>query len=211
MAGASAWLAHRRMTRVEGELGGRATPGPEGAMLWYAGASIVWLSAAVLAAVGLLRRDRVRVGRDSLFILLGHFTVVTLGAVIGSGFEGRHHSQMGPVFMAVSVVAVSAIASFVFAWRWSGLRCARLAPHDAGPSGPYRTPETEAPERPGAWRFVVYLASLIMWPAGLVSAFVFDKPHDAHVGMWALRASLAQLLSIALLVCVGLGVLIATQ
>ncbi|HJL14867.1 MAG TPA: hypothetical protein RMH99_04375 [Sandaracinaceae bacterium LLY-WYZ-13_1] len=212
LAGGAGWLAQRRTRRVEQELGRRASPGREPAMLWYAGASVVWLSAAVLAAIGLARRERVRLGRDCLFILLGHFTVVALASILGTGFEGSRTEPLGPLLIAVAVLSASAIAAFAFAWVWSGLRRARLAGPPRVDEGPYRSPEEgDDPEPPGAWRFLLYGLSLVMWPAGFVSALVFGKPHDAHVGMWALRASLVQLLAITLAVCAGLGAFVVME
>jgi hypothetical protein len=201
MAGASGWLAHRRMRKVEAELGEPASPGRERALLWYAGASVVWLSAAALAAVGLLKRERVRVGRDCFFILLGHFSLVTMAASLSVALQATGGSEAtGPVLTAVTIVAGSAIAATVFAWKWAGLRAARLM----------EGPKSEATD-PGAVRFLIYALSLAFWPAGFVAGFVYTHREDAQVGCWAIRCSLLHLLGIALAVCVGLAVLVVVM
>lgn len=196
MAGGAGWLVERRVRRAEAELGRRALPSEERALLFYAAASTVWLVASVLAAYGLLARERARLGRSAYWILVAHFTLATLGAcgIVVTGDEG----PLPIVVMACLIVGGSALMSFGFAWRWSALRRARLEREE---------PTGERP--PGLERWAIYAGALLAWPVGLVAGLLYAKPESAGVGTIAARLSMLQLLAIALAVCVGLPTLVA--
>ena len=198
IGGAAGWLAHRRMRSVEASAGHRAEPPHEGRWLWYAGAVTVWLAAAVLAVVGLLKRDRVRVGRDCTFILLGHFTLVTVGSVVTTMIGDPGDMDPLPIVVLACLVAGGGLTvAPVLAAVWAMRRAKRIAAQ----------PPTGDP--PGAERFLLYGASLLLWPVGLVMAFVYAKPENVRVGAIALCMSLAQLWLIAVGTCVGLPLLVA--
>ncbi len=195
------WLAHRRARNVERALGREALPPDELPLLFYAGASVVWVSALVLAVVGLVKRDWARLGRNCLYLFLGHMTLVTLAAMTQATLDsvnGRTGDPMGVVLLACVIVAGSAIASLVFFWRWAGARADRIAA-TADPSA----------EPPGAERFAVYAGSLLFWPVGLIAAVVYRAPESVRVGMNALRLTALHVVMIALAVCAALPVIVS--
>jgi len=198
MALAVGGLGHLRMKRVEADLGHRAQPSPERMQLVYAGASVVWLSALVLAVVGLARRDWARMGRSCLFIFLGHITllVVLVPMFMPSPSVRQAASPLPMLILVCSVVAVSALISAVFAARWASIRARRLESE----------PATETQDV-GGLRYVLYAVSLVFWPAGFGSALVFNKPENARVGFICFLLSLLNIVGIALSVCVALPLL----
>ena len=201
MAAGSGALAHLRMRRVEAELGRPARPEGERALLFYAGASVVWLSALVLSGVGLFRRDWVRLGRNCFFVFLGHITLAVIAAIASMMFDagqGAGPQVLPIVAMACLIVAGSATAAVVFLFRWASLRAARI--------------EASAPavgEPPGAERWAIYVGSALLWPVGLVAGLVYREPQNVRVGANALRITLLNLLAIALGVCAGLPIFVA--
>lgn len=202
IAALAAFLAHRRMAAVERELGRRALPADEWPYAWYAGASIVWLAALVLAIVGLARKDWARAGRNCALVFLGHMTLATLAAtamVVVDASSGARGSPLPLVIMACAMVAAGAIAAAISTWLFAGARAARIE----------ALPVAEGAKAPGLERWAIYLVSAIAWPVGLAAALVYGKPESVRVGANALRISVAQLLSIALLVCAAIVVLVA--
>lgn len=199
MAAVAGLLAHRRMVSAERALGSRAVPPDEWPYAWYAGASVVWLSALVLAIVGLANRRWARVGRTCAFLFLGHMTVATfaaMGAVLVDATGATGPSPAPLVVMACVIVMVSAVAMAVFLWQLAGARVARI---EALPS------EGAAP---GLERWAVYAVSALAWPAGFAAAAVYGKPENVRVGANALRISLVVLTSIALATCVAVSALV---
>jgi len=79
LAAAAVGLAQWRVRRVEATLGRRAEPSEEAVQLFYAGASVVYLSAAILALVGLAKKDWARTGRNCLLFFIGHISLVIAG------------------------------------------------------------------------------------------------------------------------------------
>ena len=196
------YLAHRRMTRVERELGSPAVPPFEQPLAWMAGAFVAWPFAAVLAVIALAKREWARLGRNLTFIFLGHMTAAVLAAMaavlVNSPRAGAQTTleELGPVVVAACVIlAAGVLVAVVLAWVWLGRRSARI--HLQAP---------RAGNGPGPWRFALYAASLLMWPVGIVCAVVYTQPHDVHVGANALRCSLVQIAIIALAVCIGLPI-----
>lgn len=201
LAAGSGWLAHRRVRSVEGATGRPARPDGEGPLLWYAGAAVAWPFAAGLALVGLISRERARVGRNCFYLLLGHFTLATVGAIAIAVVRPDDLGSTeiyGAVYFACGLVASGVLAAAGFGWIWAGRRARRIASEP--PSG--------AP--PEGWvRVLLYLGSAVFWPAGLVSAAVFTKPESAAVGATAFRVSLLHLVTVAIAVCVGIPIVIA--
>lgn len=196
MAGGAGWLVERRLRGVEAQLGRRAVPSEENALLFYAGASTVWLAAMALAAFGLFSPERARLGRNAYWILVAHFSLATLGAcgMVVTGSE----SVVPILVMACLIVGGSAVMALAFAWRWSGARRDRIEA-----DGPGSEPG------PGPERFALYAGALLMWPVGLIGAFVYAEPHNVRAGTVAARLSMLQCFGIALAVCVGLPILAA--
>lgn len=198
LAGGASWLLHRRTLRVEEELGRRAVPPDEKPLLIYAGASVVWLSAAILAAVGLFRREWTRVGRNCAFILFGHLGLATVaGTLVPVARDARGGEPLAIVAMACAIVLGSAAASVVFLWLWGARRLARL--EALPPTGdPPSTVE----------RVAVYLASFLVGLAGPIAAAIYRHPQNVRVGVTALRVSLVNLSLIVLAVCLGIPALV---
>lgn len=193
MAGGAGWLAHWRTRKVEAELGRPALPEGETALLFYAGASVVWLAAAVLALVGMAKREWTRAGRNCFFLLLGHFGLATLIAPLGPLGDAMH--SRSPLPFVIGICAILVISGFVasgFLWRWGSLRIARI--------------EAEPPtgDPPGLERWALYVGSVLVGMIGLVAALVYREPQNVRVGVTALRISTVYLLLIVTLVCVGL-------
>ncbi|MBW2462858.1 MAG: hypothetical protein JRH11_14495 [Deltaproteobacteria bacterium] len=191
-------LGHFRMKRVETALGRRAEASPERVQLFYAGAAGVWLGAAILAMVGLARRDWARTGRNCLFIFLGHIAlVIALVPLVLPADGAVLPAMVVPILvLACSLLAVSSLFTAIFAARWALIRAKRLegsSPTDALPLG--------------AARYALYLASLAFWPAGLVGVFVFSKPENARVGATSFIFSLVSVTAITLGVCIALPML----
>lgn len=192
-------LAHLRVRAVERATGRPARPEDESPWLWYAGASVVWLSAAVLALVGLARRSHARVGRNCLALLLGHLGVASAAAFALVALERPGRSGPDPfglVLLACAIVLTSSVFAVAFAWLWAGRRACRLA------ASPHPEPAGAGPSP--LERLAVYAGSAVLWPVGLVALLLYAKPHDAHVGRRAFRISLVHVELIALAVCVGL-------
>jgi hypothetical protein len=205
IAAVLAVLAQLRMRAVEKTHEGPALPADDQALLWYAVASLVWLSGAVVAVVGLARRDWVRLGRNATLLFLVHITLAVLGASACAFVNaGGHHAgvpsleELFPlVVTACGVASVNVLAACGFAWVWAGRRRDRL-----------RREAPLAVPGPGAWRFGLYLASLMFWPVGIVCIAVLASPAEARVGSHAFRLSLANLALTALAVCVAIPVLL---
>lgn len=198
IAAVAGLLAHRRMVSVERTLGARALPPDEWPYLWYAGASVVWLAALVLAIVGLANRRWARLGRNCTFLFLAHMTVATLaamGSVFADASGGGDPSLVPLVVMACVIVAASALTAAAFVWRFAGARVARI---EALPS------EGAAP---GLERWAVYAASALVWFVGIGAAAGYGKPENVRVGANALRISVVSLTSIALATCIALAAL----
>ena len=200
IAAVAGFLAHRRMVSVERTLGARALPPDEWPYLWYAGASVVWLAALVLALLGLANRPWARLGRNCTFLFLAHMTVATLAAmgsvVADASGEGGGAPSLAPlVVMACVIVVASALAAAVFVWRFAGARVARI---EALPA------EGAAP---GLERWAVYAASALVWFVGIGAAAFYGKPENVRVGANALRISVVALTTIALATCVALAAL----
>jgi len=186
---------HWRMKRVEAALGHRAEPSPERRQLFYAGASVVWLSAIVLSIVGFVRRDWTRMGRNCLFIFLGHISLIVAGApmVMPHATRTSVASVVPMLILVCAIVAVNALVSSIFATRWALMRAERLEAAPATETKPL-----------GGLRYLLYFASLIFWPAGLVSVLLLNKPENARVGARSFLFSLVNVVCIALIVCIGL-------
>jgi hypothetical protein len=201
MAAGTGALAHTRMRRVEAALGRRALPTDERALLFYAGSSVVWLSALVLAAVGLFRRDWARLGRNCFFLFLGHMSLAVLAAIasmLSDAVGGAGPQPLPIVVTACVIVAASASAAVSFMFRWAALRATRIEA-----SGPAEG------DPPGAERWAIYVGSALFWPVGLVAALIYGKPENVRVGATALRIMLLHVLAIALAVCVALPIGVA--
>jgi len=198
MALAVGAAGHVRMKRVEAALGRRAEPSPERIQLFYAGASVVWLSAVVLALVGLVRRDWARMGRNCLFIFLAHITLIValVPFVMPRATATSVASPVPMLILVCAIVAISALVSAFFASRWAFLRARRIEAEPATDAQPI-----------GGLRYLLYLGSLALWPAGLVAVLVFSKPENARVGAKSFLFSLVNMVGIALLVCIGLPLL----
>ena len=149
-----------------------------------------------LAAFGLFSPERARLGRNAYWILVAHFSLATLGAcgMVVTGSE----SVVPILVMACLIVGGSAVMALAFAWRWSGARRDRIEA-----DGPGSEPG------PGPERFALYAGALLMWPVGLIGAFVYAEPHNVRAGTVAARLSMLQCFGIALAVCVGLPILAA--
>jgi hypothetical protein len=197
-AGGAGWLVHLRMRRVEAELGRPALPDPEVALLLYAGASVVWLSAAVIAAVGLFKREWTRAGRNSFFVLLAHFAILTAAAVgVTVGAPLGAPAPVLLVGMACAIVLGSAVMASGFLWRWGSARIARLEAR----------PPTGDP--PGIERWAIYAGALVIGMVGLFAPLLYKEPQNVRVGVTAMRIGVAHLMGIVVLVCVGLPILTA--
>lgn len=197
-AGGAGWLVHRRTRTVERDLGRPALPDPEVALLLYAGASVVWLSAAAIAAVGLFKREWTRAGRNAFFVLLAHFAILTAAAVgvtVGEPLGAPPAALM--VGMACAIVLGSAVMASAFLWRFGTARIARIE----------REPPTGDP--PGAERFAIYAGSLLVGMIGLFVPLLYKEPQNVRVGITALRLALVHLMGIVVAVCVALPILAA--
>ncbi|MCB9596621.1 MAG: hypothetical protein H6719_28110 [Sandaracinaceae bacterium] len=197
MAAGAGWLASWRTKKVEAELGRPALPQNETAMLLYAGASALWLSAAVLALVGMARREWTRAGRNCFFILLGHFGLVTaMASLMPLSSSGGPPGPLPFVIGTCAVILFSFVGASAFLWRWGSLRVARIE----------KEPPTGDP--PGAERWAVYVGSILVGMLGLIAAIIYKEPQNVRVGVTALRISLMYLMVVVVAVCVGLPVAI---
>jgi hypothetical protein len=198
-----AYLAHRRMRRVERELGAPALPANEMPLLLRGVACFAWPAAAVVALVAWLTRSWARLARDVTLIFLAQITATVVSAI---GMAIAHaneppRSTAGELFPLVVVacvtLAIGTLVATAFVWQWARRRAQRL--RLAPPRGP----------EPGPWRFAVYAASLLFWPLGVVLSVMLTAPENAHVGANALRCSLVQIASIAIGVCVALPLVVS--
>jgi hypothetical protein len=202
MAAPVGYLAHRRMRRVEQELGAPALPENELPLLLRAIASIAWPVAAAVGLVAWNRRNWARLARDVTLIFLAQIT----GAVLSAMGVAIWHSPDPPastaeemfplVIMACVTLGVGVLIATPFIWLWAGRRARRLR----------QLPPAAPP--PGAARFALYAASLLFWPLGVFLAATYTAPENAQVGANAFRCSLAQMVFVALAVCVGLPLLV---
>jgi hypothetical protein len=196
------YLAHRRMQRVERELGGPAQPADELPLLLRAVAAIAWPVAVVVGIVVWLRREWARLARDVTLIFLAQITASVLSVcalVITQTVDppGGSAEELIPlVDLACATLAFGLLLGTVFLWLWAGRRADRL--RRGPPQGP----------APGLWRFALYAASLLAWPAGIALAVIFTAPEKASVGAAAFRCSLIQIAAIALAVCIALPLLL---
>jgi hypothetical protein len=209
------WAAHARMERAEATMVGPAVPRDDVQLLWYAVASLVWLSAAIVGVVGLCKREWARLGRNATWMLLVHVAVAVVAAVACAIVNERNPPpstllELVPlVFAACAIAAANILVACGFAWVWAGRRRDRVEhgkTNDRERRHAYRTPAHPvdgcAPEpRPGLWRFALYAGSLVFWPAGVAALLLLSKPTNAGVGAWAFRLSLVQIGMIAVLVC----------
>ncbi len=194
-AAGAGWLAHWRTRKVEADLGRPALPEAETALLFYAGASVLWLSAAVLALVGMFKRDWTRAGRNCFYILLAHFGLVTALATLGPIGDAMHQRVPGPFIAAIcGFVLLCFGAACAFLWRWGSLRVARIE----------ALPPTGDP--PGAERYALYLASILVGMLGFIMPFVYREPQNVRVGVTALRVSMVYVMLVATGVCAAIPV-----
>jgi hypothetical protein len=195
LAGIAGAVAQWRTSRVERELGRPALPADEWPLLWYAGACVLWLSALVLALIGLSKREWTRAGRNSLFIFLAHITGVVFAALFSAAL-GDDGAALPVPLIAVScaIAGIGISAAAALGWVYAGARADRIE----------KDPPTGKP--PGAERFAIYAASLVLWPVGLVAAAAYSKPENVRVGATALRLSLLQVAAIAAAVCISLPI-----
>lgn len=214
------WAAHHRMARVEATARVRAVPKDETALLWYCLASLVWLSAAVVAVVGVSKREWARLGRNATWMFLAHMLVAVIAAFVcavlseGARSEPPSLSELVPLLTAACAIAgANCLVACALAWVWAGRRRDRIerdaGTHGGNPAHAYRTPWADGSgeeRRPGVWRFALYAGSLVFWPVGLVAVMVLSKPVNASVGAWAFRFSLVQIAMIAVAVCGGIPV-----
>lgn len=203
VAAAAGYFAHRRMRLAEAELGASAVPRDELPCLLMGAAWVTYPAAFVVALVGLVNRGWARLGRNATFVLLAQISAAVLSA-IGAMIHNRlvpPSSKMSELLTimipACAMCGIEILIAISYFWIWAGRRAARLA-----------GPPAEGPP-PGKWRFAVYLASLVFWPVGLVSAAVFSKPENSCVGATALRCALVDVAAIAIGVCVGLPFLVS--
>ena len=194
-AAAGAALAQWRVRRVEANLGRRAEPSEEAVQLFYAGASVVYLGAAILALVGLAKKDWARTGRNCLFFFIGHITLVIAGMPFVLAQSGREDAAaVVPILiLACVIVGLSLLVASYFAVRWSALRTRRIEALPATGTEPL-----------GAVRYVIYFGSLAIWPVGLVCAAVLKEPENVRVGATSFRLSLANFVGVGALVCIAL-------
>ncbi len=205
LGAAMGWLAHARMTRIEAATGRRAVPALERELLWYALASLVWLSAGIVAVICVAKREWARVGRNAtvLFVLQVALAVLAAGACAAVNAEAEHESVLPSAkelfALAVAACVLASINFLVtcgFAWVWASARRDRLVRGARPGAGP------------GAWRFAAYVGSLFFWPVGFVCVGVLSSPADATVGARAFRLSLVNVAVTALAVCVALPLLL---
>jgi hypothetical protein len=155
----------------------------------------------VVGLVAWATRSWARLARDVTLIFLAQITASVLSAA-GLGIwrsldppGGTGEETFSLVVLACANMAAGLLVATAFLWLWAGRRAGRLG--RAPPQGP----------PPGMWRFALYAASLVFWPAGIALAVVFTAPEKAQVGANAFRCSLVQIASIALAVCIGLPLL----
>lgn len=198
LAAGAAWLAVWRTRRVEAALERPALPAGETELLFYAGASVLWLSAAVLALVGLAKREWTRAGRNCFFILLAHFGLVTVIATLGPVGEAMGTASPWPFVAAICALVFAGFgAACAFLWRWGSLRVARI---EAGrPTG----------EPPGVERWALYVGALLVGMIGFIAPFVYREPQNVRVGVTALRIGTVYLMLIVTGVCVAIPALVA--
>jgi len=210
------WLAHLRSSRVEATLGARALPKDEMPLLLYAAASLVWLSAAVIAVVGLCTPKWARLGRNATWMFFAHLGVAVVGAAACVLVRDAHEAA-GPSYLselvpllsaACAITALNALAAFAFLWVWVGRRGKRIergVARSREDASAYRAPSPPAgaarEESPGAWRYALYAGSLLFWPLGIVGLVWLSSPSNARVGASAFRLSLAHLATITFIAC----------
>jgi hypothetical protein len=198
------YLAHRRMRRVERDLGAPALPANETPALLRAVACFAWPLASVVGLVAWTRRSWARLARDVTLIFLVQITGAVLSAIGATVAQSIHPprstaEEMFPLLVLACVnLGLGVLIATTFLWVWAGQRARRL-----------RLPPARGPS-PGPWRFAVYAASLLFWPLGIVLVVVFTAPENARVGAHAFRCSLVQIACIALAVSAGLPLLAAS-
>jgi hypothetical protein len=195
------YLAHRRMGAVERERGAPALPANELPLLLRAVAAIAWPVAAAVGLVAWATRPWARLARDVTLIFLGQITASVLSAIVVTVMHAIEPprgavAELFPLLVAASAnLAVGALVAAAFLWIWAGRRARRLA--GAPPSGPPM----------GVGRFGIYVASVLLWPAGIILGVVLTAPQDAPVGANAFRCSLVQIACLAIAVCLALPLL----
>jgi hypothetical protein len=203
------------MERAETTMTGRAVPDNEAVLLWYCLASMVWLSAAIVAVVGLAKRRWARLGRNATWIFLAHMLVAVVASIACVVINQGRRSDMPPLEEALPLVVAACViasanflAAAAFAWAWAGRRRdrierdgARRPDQDHAYRGPGWPPQSSGEYPPGLWRFALYAGSLLFWPAGVVAVIVLSKPKSAGIGASAFRCSLIHMMAIVMAVC----------
>lgn len=204
MAAPVGYLAHRRMRRVEQDLGAPALPAHELPLLLRAVAAIAWPVAAVVGLVAWVTRSWARLARDVTLIFLAQITASVLSAIgiviaqTRSPPASTADELLALVVAACVNLGTGVLVATAFLWLWAGRRAERIR------RGPPQGPPL------GAWRFALYAASLVFWPAGITLAVVFTKPENAHVGANAFRCSLVQIAWIAIAVCIAVPLVVSS-
>jgi hypothetical protein len=197
------YLAHRRMRRVERSRGGPALPRDELPLLFMALAAFALPVASIVALGALVHAPWSRLGRNATFVAIAQMTACVLASsavAARSVFEPPKSTidELVPMVVAASaMVAAGALVATALLWIWAGRRASRFE------SAPAR-----GATRPGWWRFLIYAASLLLWPLGLALGVAWTAPENARAGANALRCSTLNVLGISLGVCVALPILV---